>query len=286
MNHPSIASAGNASNELQPGPAPERNIVAYDELDARLRLRDDSSDSLLTASFNPLVSAASRLFSNLARLKPHETPEAISTLRERLGKRIQQFTRQALQAGIEPKAVKVASYVLCTLADETVLTSEWGSKSEWAADSLLNAIHGENTGGVRFFHLLEQYMRTAAGNIEMLELMYLCLAMGFQGRYGASEQGGKELQRLRHDAYECIRRQRGEVSSRISCVEMPQLRAQRSQILLIPAWLPVVVTLVSLGALYSVFTWKLDQRRESALIPFQQFDAPFVAPGAERGLPR
>lgn len=280
MTHPSITGAGSASHELQPGPAPERSIVAYEALDARLRVRDPSASSRLTSRFNPLVSAASRLLSNLARLKPHESAKAIVRLRVRLEKRIHQFTQEALQAGVEPKVVSTASYVLCTMADETVLTSKWGGQSDWATNSLLNAFHGETSGGVRFFQLLEQSMRMAAGNIEMLELMYLCLAMGFQGRYGASEQGHKELQRLRDDVFECIRRQRGEVSSKVSCVELPARQEPRRQVWWIPGWLPVVVTLVCLGLMYSVFAGKLAQQREKALVHFQPSNA---LPAAQRG---
>lgn len=286
MTHSSIASAGNAAHELQPGPAPGRNVVAYDELDARLRIRDDSQTARLAASFNPLVAAASRLFSNLARLKPHETPEAISSLRERLDKRIHQFTRQAAQAGVGQDKVKMASYVLCTAADETVLTSKWGRQSHWATNSLLNAFHQETSGGVMFFQLLERYMRTAAGNIEMLELMYLCLALGFQGRYGASEQGHEQLQRLRHDVFQCIQRQRGEVASKVSCIELPNRHEPQQQVVLIPVWLPVLTTLFCLGALYLGLTWKLDQRRDTALVPFQQFDALPGIQGMARGLER
>lgn len=286
MTHPSIASSGNASNDLRLGPAPERNIVAYEELDARLRIRDDSDTVRPSGGFNPLVSAASRLLSNISRLKPHESGKAIAALRARLEKRIHQFTRQSLQTGVEPKLVSVASYVLCTVADEAVLTSEWGSRCDWASNSLLNALHKETSGGVTFFQLLDRYMRMAAGNIEMLELMYLCLALGFQGRYGATEQGHEELQRLRHDVFRCIHRQRGEVSSNISCVEMASPQEQRRQVLWMPLWLPVVVTLVSLGLMYSAFSWKLAQQREKALIPFQQFDGVPVLPFQERGLAR
>ena len=284
MTHPSIATAGNASNELQPGPAPERNVVAYEELDARLRMPDDASCGRLSASFNPLVAAASRLLSNLTRLKPLDEPHDIVELRARLEKRIKQFTRQAIQAGVEPKDVKIASYVLCTVADEAVLTSGWGGESDWAVNSLLHALHGETSGGVRFFQELERCMRTAAGNIEMLELMYLCLALGFQGRYAATEQGSKQLQQLRHDLFQCIQRQRGEVVSRVSCVELPRREEQRRQVLLIPAWLPVLVTLLSLGLVYSTFAWKLEQRREHALIPFLQLDAASSPQPADRGL--
>jgi type VI secretion system protein ImpK len=281
MNHPSLASTGNPCDDLQPGPAPERSVVAYDELDARLQMRDKRSTVRLFASHNPLVSAASRLLSNIARLKPHETPDQITSLRVRLCKRINQFKHQALQAAVDANTVDRASYVLCSVADEAVLTSAWGIESNWASDSLLHTFHGETSGGITFFQLLEQYMRLAPSHVEILELMYLCLALGFQGRYAATEPGGKELQRLRHDLFQNIQRQRGEVSSNISCVSLPRHQQQRRQVMLIPGWLPVVLTLFSLGLVYSTFAWMLEQEREKVLVPFLQIDALPAAPGID-----
>lgn len=286
MTHPSIASAGNASNDLQPGPAPERHNRLHEKPNARPHVRDDFDTARLCASHNPLVAAASRLLSNIARLKPHKEPEQIASLRVRLGKRVEHFTRLALQAGVEGKDVKVASYVLCTVADEAVLTSDWGRNSTWANDNLLHAFHTETSGGARLFQLLEHYMSVAAGNVQMLELMYLCLALGFEGRYAATEKSGKGLQRLRDELFQCIQRQRGEVSTTISRVALPRRQDQRGHVLLVPGWLPVLLTLFSLGLLYSAFTWKLDQQREKALIPFKQFDASLNVPGNDRGFAR
>lgn len=269
MTYSSPASADNPPDDLQPGPAPERGVVILDELDARLRLRDERKTLRLSASHNPLVAAASRLLSTVARLKPPKDASALTALRKQLGKRIQQFSRHALQAGVDVKTVKTASYVLCTVADEAVLTRAWGSESDWASRSLLHEFHSETSGGTRFFQWLEHYMRLAASNVELLELMYLCLALGFEGRHATTAQGAKDLLKLRHDLFECIRRQRGEISSKVSCVQLPARHEWSRQVLLIPGWLPVVLTLITLGLMYSAFAWTLAQQREKALAPFQ-----------------
>ncbi|WP_122662114.1 type IVB secretion system protein IcmH/DotU [Pseudomonas viridiflava] len=273
------ANACSASNKPKINSVPQRNVVAYDELETQLRVCDDFASARLPASHNPLVSAASRLLSNLARLKPLEDPDHIKNLRSRLAKRIVRFTRQASRAGADAKTVKVASYLLCTVADEAVLTSDWGSESDWANNSLLHEIHDEASGGVRFFQWLEHYMRLASNSVELLELMYLCLALGYQGRYAAIEHGDKELLRLRHALFQCIQRQRGEIARNISRVPLPQRHEQRRQVLLIPGWIPLMLTLFSLTLVYSAFVWMLDQQREKALIPFQQFDALSAGPG-------
>lgn len=279
MTHAPPASTDSASPALKPGHVPERKSQAFDELDARLRARDDFTSAYLSASHNPLLAAASRLLSSLARLKPHETPEQLTQLRTRLCKRVTQFAGYALQAGIDPKTVKVASRVLCSMADEIIMTSPWGSESEWATATLLHHFHDDASGGVRFFQWLEHYMRLAPSHVELLELMYVCMALGYEGRYASIEEGDKALLQLRHELFDCIRRQRGEVTRAISRVPLPQKQEQRRQVLLIPAWLPAMLALFCLGLVYSGFAWMLDQEREKALIPFQQFDGLPAAPG-------
>ena len=286
MTDSSFANADDAPDAFQPGPTPERNLVIYDALDAQLRLGDEKDAARLGACYNPLVAAASRLLSGIARLKPHEKKPEQQALRARLGKRIKRFNRQTLQAGFDPKQVQIASYVLCTVADEAVLTSDWGMNSDWATNSLLNSFHGETSGGVKFFLLLERFMRIPAGHIEVLELMYLCLMQGYEGRYAAATNGGKQLQNLRQDLYECIQRVRGETSSKVSLIQLPRRHAQRRALMHIPGWLPVSLTLFSLALLYSGFAWVLDKQRDKALIPFQLLDSAPVVSAMDGGRAR
>lgn len=281
-----IANPDDSPEKLQPGPPPERSLMVYDVLQEQLRPGDEAYAARLAARCNPLVAAASRLLSGIARLKPHPEASALYELRARLGKRITRFKRQTLQAGVDPKQVQIASYVLCATADEAVLTSTWGKNSNWAATSLLNTFHGETSGGEKFFLILERFMRIPAGNIDLLELLYLCLTLGYEGRYAAEAHGGKKLQNLRLDLYECIQRVRGETSSRISLITLPRRHEQRRALLMIPGWLPVSLTLFSLALLYSGFAWMLDKQRDKALIQFQLIDSPSVAPFMDRSSER
>jgi len=46
-------------------------------------------------------------------------------------------------------------YVLCSLLDETVLGTPWGSESVWAGQGLLIGFHNEAWGGEKFFLALK-----------------------------------------------------------------------------------------------------------------------------------
>src|SRR5690606_40799872 len=88
---------------------------------------------------------------------------------------------RALQEGVENSQVMATRYVLCTAIDEAVVTTPWGNESEWSQMSLLSSFHNETFGGEKFFQLLERLSRNPVKHLLMLELMYLCLALGFEG---------------------------------------------------------------------------------------------------------
>ncbi len=104
--------------------------------------------------------------------------------------------------------LRPAHYALCASLDDVVLNTPWGSSGGWAARSLVSTFHQEVRSGERFFDLLAQLRQNPGTFLPVLELMYLCLSLGFQGRYRLSPRGPGELDRLREDLYTIIVRQR------------------------------------------------------------------------------
>ena len=101
-----------------------------------------------------------------------------------------------------------AHYALCASLDDVVLNTPWGSTGVWAARSLVSTFHQEVRSGERFFDLLGQMRQNPGTFLPVIELMYLCLSLGFQGQYRLSPRGPGELDRLREEIYAVIVRQR------------------------------------------------------------------------------
>ncbi|NVL27204.1 hypothetical protein F2S73_10895 [Pseudomonas syringae pv. actinidiae] len=66
------------------------------------------------------------------------------------------FEAEARKRAIDNDQLLAARYVLCTVVDEAVLNTSWGSKSDWSKISLLSRFHKETFGGEKFFQLLER----------------------------------------------------------------------------------------------------------------------------------
>jgi type VI secretion system protein ImpK len=117
-----------------------------------------------------------------------------------------------------------ARYALCTLLDETIASTAWGS-GVWGTRSLLVAFHNEASGGEKVFLILQRLSQNPAANIDLLELMYLCLSLGLQGRYRLIERGHEQLAALRERLLQLIRQQRGSYEPDLS----PQWRGEAVQ---------------------------------------------------------
>ena len=172
--------------------------------------------SVTTFGLNPLVDSAMVLLTLNAQLRNTPTHPDVVGLREHLVQQIKLFEQNSRTAGITPETTLAARYTLCTVLDETVLGTPWGSESVWSTQSLLSSFHNETWGGEKFFMILHRMMQDPATNIDMLELMYVCLSQGFEGTYSIQEQGRSKLAETMDNLFRIIRMQRGDFERELS----------------------------------------------------------------------
>lgn len=165
---------------------------------------------------NPLEAAAGPLLAMLTRLRSTLAHPAPASLRAQLLGYLRQFEERAEAAGTARNEVLLARYALCTALDEAVLSTQWGSTSEWGQQSLLITVHNEAWGGEKVFQLLEHCLRTPREHLYLLELLYLCMCLGFEGRYRVMNDGRSQLEALRERTSAAIRSARGEFERELS----------------------------------------------------------------------
>lgn len=216
---------------------------------------------------NMLLAAAWELLLQVAQLKTAPARETLHALNDQLSAGISAFEAHALHLGAENQQVMSARYVLCSVIDEAVVTTPWGSRSDWSKRSLLSRFHNETFGGEKFFQLLERLSRDPIKHVSLLELMYLCLSLGFEGKYRVMERGRVQLEAVHDAVYRQIRHVRGD---RLPVFIAPEAgSAFQSRIRIASgAWVAICV-LVCLLVMYSGFAWVLSQERKTALQPLQ-----------------
>ena len=139
--------------------------------------------------------------------------------------------------------------------DEFVMGTPWGAGSIWNKQSLLSMFHKETHGGDRFFQMLKKLMQNPSRNIDLLELLYVCLALGFQGRYRVSRDGMNELAEIRESLYDTIRELREESEPALSPNWEGLRKSAMSKPPILPAWLSVSIVIMLLVGIFSL--WRM-----------------------------
>lgn len=157
---------------------------------------------------NPLVSAATGLLVLVGKLRGLAQPPNMAALRASTAEAVQRFEADARRAGASNESVLAARYILCTALDEAVANTPWGVQGGWNKQSLLVQFHNETWGGEKVFQLLARLAQDVPTHRDLLELLYVVLALGFEGRYRVIDNGKAQLDGVRQRLAELIRKDR------------------------------------------------------------------------------
>jgi type VI secretion system protein ImpK len=174
---------------------------------------------------------------------------------------IRHFEAQARNRQVDLQTVAAARYALCTLIDETISSTPWGA-GVWNSRSLLVSFHNEAWGGEKFFLILQRLSQDPRTHLDVLELMYLCLALGLEGRYRVLDRGFDQLAALRERLLHLIQQQRGAVEQDLSPHWRGAAAPPASMLRVIPLWVMAAVAAVLLLALQLVFNGLLNQQTD------------------------
>lgn len=209
---------------------------------------------------NRLVALASRLLDAIVQIRL-QTPTEPRALREQLMREMRAFQSHAQQAGLSPETIVAARYCLCTALDEAVALTPWGRAHAWSSYGLLVAFHNETWGGEKFFQLLARLSAQPHLHVDLMELQYVCLALGFQGRYHVMRDGAVKLEGLRHRLYRLLSTTRAPVPEALSaqCRAPDSAAAPRLRFGL-PPWVWVAGAALVAAVCLAGFRFAIDTR--------------------------
>lgn len=224
---------------------------------------------------NPLVTAAAPLLQLLGRLRTTYRPPNVEDLRARTWREVQLFQSAIRNSDAYRENYFVPCYVLCASIDDVAQNTDWGGNGVWAARPLVTALgvmrgYEGVSSGVAFYQLLESVKQSVGTQLDLLELMYLCLSLGFQGRYrsdgnrrGQGEQGGR-LEAIREDVYAVIKRQRQAYDPALSPHWQGADAPYKPARAVVPNWVMGVGALALIGALFVWFSAGLNAASDNA----------------------
>jgi type VI secretion system protein ImpK len=244
---------------IRPAPGGRRPIVSAAPPVTQTAAPLSTEDLGRVGALNPLVGAANPLLTLAMQLRSSPTVGDLERLRDTLTRSIREFEASARAKSVRPEVVMAARYCLCTFLDEVIATTPWGAGGTWANNSLLVSFHNESWGGEKFFALLKRVGEDPRSNVDLLELMYLCLAFGFEGKYRVVEGGRSQVEELRERLYLTIRAQRGEPEGELSARWQGAVPQKKTLTSWVPLWVGGAVVAGVLLLVYLALSWSLGR---------------------------
>ncbi|WP_109477187.1 DotU family type VI secretion system protein [Paraburkholderia sp. C35] len=214
-----------------------------------------------TGGLNPLLRAANPLLELAVPLRQLPTHPNVEELRTQLIQMMRTFETQGRANGIDDEKLGASRYCLCTFLDEAIASTPWGA-GMWASRSLLVTFHNEASGGERFFLILQRLAQNPAGNIAVLELIYVILGLGFEGRYRLIDGGRTQLDTIRERLETMIRSQRGAAERDLSVHWLPVKTERKPLLQLVPLWVAAAIACVVLVGVHLVLSLRLNDESD------------------------
>jgi type VI secretion system protein ImpK len=206
---------------------------------------------------NPLALAANPLLNLIPQIRVMAQHPDPSQLRNYLVEQVQLFERRAREAMVPPETVIGARYALCTALDETAAKTPWGGGGAWSRHSLLVTFHNETWGGEKFFQVLARLVQDPKKYIDLIEMMAVCIALGFEGRFGVVDNGRTQLDTLRRRLVEIIHDARGEFPKALSQHWQGAKSDGKARWGFLPMWIAVGATLLLLTLIFFLYGFLL-----------------------------
>jgi type VI secretion system protein ImpK len=230
-------------------------------------------DALMTASLNPLVAAAAPLLAAGPRVRTTARHPNPAGLKDALADGVRKFEAQARAQGLSNEQVVAGRYILCTFLDECAASTPWGGAGAWSAQSLLVQFHNETWGGEKVYQLMSKLAENVDANRNLLELLYVVLALGFEGRYRVLDNGRAQLDSVRERLVQMLRQSRGSyekaLSPRWQGVEQREARLHEG----LPLWVMASVVALLLGVVFAGLRFKLAGDAEGPFSMLAALDA-------------
>lgn len=229
--------------------ASAQSLIEADNIISNIQNLSSSSQLLLPgrvvshnpkAGLNPIVDAAGYLFSIIGKLKNIKSYRYLNKLQNELIHEINLFHETVTNHGYSSEYIIVCRYVLCATLDEIICNTSWGGQGQWDSLGLLAAYNQDTQHQDKFFTIMERTVKEPALYIDLMELMYLCLSMGYKGQYRNTEHSQYQLEQITNNLYKHIRAYRGSFSKTLSPTPLKTTRHAAKNLLQRKTSLPLI----------------------------------------------
>jgi len=246
----------------------------YDELlfDEAEKINQDKDYwfQLRGGNTNALIDSASAFFGLSLRVRTLTRCENIDQIYKQTVEEIKTIEIELAEKGYEHSILLAYRYVLCAFLDEAVMGTSWGADSVWAEYSMLSRFHNETWGGEKVFIVLQRLQNEPERYKDLLEFIYRCLFLGFEGKYRVMPNGKDEREKVITKLQSLLNKDNPKGSSQltqaIEHVAVTKYKLSKQ----LPLWSVFASFGVVCGSVFFVYLFLLHNKSVDVLIQLNQ----------------
>ena len=168
------------------------------------------SKLFITDAFtNPLIAAASPLISLLERINIATHLPHVDELQENISHEFMAFYSRLQRLHYSQEFFSIANYLLCATIDELLGKNYLRLHGDVQAFKAFTPITSDNIKPQEhFFNILHQLLIEPEQCLDLIELSYYCLLIGYEGKYHFDNQGRATLDNLIETLFQTIQKYR------------------------------------------------------------------------------
>ncbi|KMQ52335.1 type VI secretion system protein ImpK [Chitinispirillum alkaliphilum] len=199
-------------------------------MDLKLSKADQHIESLTTLCTDILLI--------VIKMREAEDLGETSALRKLILYYIKEFDKNCAVMGVDKQTVEYVKYALIAVLDETVLSIPGQARDFWVVNPMQLELFGDNIAGREFYNKLDKLMSTADKHRDALEVYYLCLSLGFYGKYklGNTEEREEIITNLAKILVKCGKAQFDTLSPHAYRFSLKNRKTSVKKAFFLPLW--------------------------------------------------
>jgi len=211
------------------------------------------------SNLHSLVGMVSPFISIVARVRKSTHLKDVEEFRNFCIEQIRQYEMRHFGLEDNSKMEFYASFGLCCVVDEFVANTPWGHEAKWGSRSMLMEFHKQELGGEVFFDLLDEMMRNPAENESVMEMFFVCLDLGYEGKYAGNQAEKRKLNEVSEKCFKLLEALKDDTEYRLSGQWEGLGGGGRKLTRNIPHWVIFATAAMVIVGVFSWFHYSLNQ---------------------------
>ncbi len=251
---------------IKPTPGRKSQIDKPSIPDADSTLHVAASDNIQaqfgavqTFGQNALVAHAQHIFSKVIEVGAFDVFNDVASLQESFVFMLREYESNLRTEGVQSHHIDQARFLLCSAVDEAILQQEWGLHSTWSQKPLMSIFYASTSGGQDFFEIIHNYLDFDDQGLDVLEVAYVCLCLGFRGELRLQSTGEEKANQLGAKIVHHLRRRERAKVEAFSLGKERIINEERKFFNHLPLWVFLSLTLAILASLFTYLNIELNK---------------------------